>query len=397
MHTFNLISKKIVEIGNYYDKAEPDPHIFNNIHKINFFIFFQKIYSIQNKYKFLNETIENIFNTNEVKETFFDHFNKIQKTYNAFSRLAFLYKYKRAKIMVNTDLILNEIKENEKYVYCLFQNNCKYLFNIHELIKIVNNSIANSYHFFNNPIPIKNPYNNIVLNKSTLYNIYFFIKSKTILHPEIFHCFFKTNFDLNKFVKKYQYLLRNFSIKNYLTNSSKNSICNNIDSMIENYNFDIYYRQYQIIIDQSFPKDLLIKIMKPYLELFVTSQYSLLYTDRIQCKKLLKKKLYEFNKYNPLFGRKTYKKKQLNFIENAENSNTAERFEYNTKHISFCESENSKDKNDFMTNHSSYLIEDYDANDANDDNDVESGNETDGEIDADIITILENIESSPNA
>lgn len=396
MHTFNLISKKIVEIGNY-DKAEPDPHIFNNIHKINFFIFFQKIYSIQNKYKFLNETIENIFNTNEVKETFFDHFNKIQKTYNAFSRLAFLYKYKRAKIMVNTDLILNEIKENEKYVYCLFQNNCKYLFNIHELIKIVNNSIANSYHFFNNPIPIKNPYNNIVLNKSTLYNIYFFIKSKTILHPEIFHCFFKTNFDLNKFVKKYQYLLRNFSIKNYLTNSSKNSICNNIDSMIENYNFDIYYRQYQIIIDQSFPKDLLIKIMKPYLELFVTSQYSLLYTDRIQCKKLLKKKLYEFNKYNPLFGRKTYKKKQLNFIENAENSNTAERFEYNTKHISFCESENSKDKNDFMTNHSSYLIEDYDANDANDDNDVESGNETDGEIDADIITILENIESSPNA
>jgi hypothetical protein len=396
MHTFNLISKKIVEIGNY-DKVEPDPHIFNNIHKINFFIFFQKIYSIQNKYKFLNETIENIFNTNEVKETFFDHFNKIQKTYNAFSRLALLYKYKRAKIMVNTDLILNEIKENEKYVYCLFQNNCKYLFNIHELIKIVNNSIANSYHFFNNPIPIKNPYNNIVLNKSTLYNIYFFIKSKTILHPEIFHCFFKTNFDLNKFVKKYQYLLRNFSIKNYLTNSSKNSICNNIDSMIENYNFDIYYRQYQIIIDQSFPKDLLIKIMKPYLELFVTSQYSLLYTDRIQCKKLLKKKLYEFNKYNPLFGRKTYKKKQLNFIENAENSNTAERFEYNTKHISFCESENSKDKNDFMTNHSSYLIEDYDANDANDDNDVESGNETYGEIDADIITILENIESSPNA
>jgi hypothetical protein len=28
-----------------------------------------------------------------------DYFKKIQKTYNAFSRLAFLYKYKKAKII----------------------------------------------------------------------------------------------------------------------------------------------------------------------------------------------------------------------------------------------------------------------------------------------------------
>jgi hypothetical protein len=373
MHTFNFVSKKIIGIDDY-DESALDTHIFNNIHKMNFYIFFQKIYSIQNKFKFLNETMENIFNTHDMKETFWDYFNKIQRTYNAFSRVSFLYRYKKAKLMVQTDLILNEIKENEKYIFCLFQNNCKYLFNIHELIKIVENSIANSYHFFNNPIPIKNPYNNVVLNKSTLYNIYFFIKNKTLLHPELFHYYFKTNFDLNKFIKKYQYLLRNFSIKNYLTNSSKTTICNNIDSMIENYNMDAYYGQYQIIIHSSFPKDLLIKIMKPYLELFITAEYSLLYTDRLQCRKLLKKKLYEFNKYNPLFGRKTFKK-NVDFIENAEKSKPVERFEYNTKHISFYESENSKGKNDFMNNHASNLIEDYDAND-----EIESENETDDDI-----------------
>ena len=134
MHTFDLISKKIIDI-------EHDTFLFANIHKINFFIFLQKEYSIKNKFIFLNETIENIFNTDEIKEKFLDYFNKIQKTYNAFSRLAFLYKYRKAKIMIHTDLIMNDIKENEKYVFCLLQNNCKYLFKIHELIKIIDNYI----------------------------------------------------------------------------------------------------------------------------------------------------------------------------------------------------------------------------------------------------------------
>lgn len=394
MHTFHLISKKIIGLDSYH-KSEPGPHIFTNIYKINFFIFFQKEYSIQNKFILLNETIENIFHTQEIKDNFLDYFNKIQKTYNAFSRLAFLHRYKKAKIMVNTDLIMNEIKENDKYIYCLFQNNCKYLFNIHELVKIIHNSIANSYHFFSNPTPIKNPYNNIVLNKSTLYNIYFFIQSKTLLHPELFYYFFKTNFDLNKFVKKYQYLLRNFSIKNYLNNSSKNSIYTNIECMIDDYNLDIKNRVHQIIIDRTFPKDLLIKIMKPYLKLFVISQYSLLYTDRIQYKQLLKKKLCAFNKFNPLFGRKTYIKK-TDFIDDSQESNKQQRFEYNIKHIPFYEIENREDKTGFMNNHASDLIEDYDPDEIdyeneneNDDNHENIGEYNDNDDD-DELTIFEN-------
>jgi len=388
MHTFHLISTKLIGLGNY---NESNAHFFDNIYKINFFIFFQKTYSIQNKYKFLNEAIENIFNTDEVKEKFFYYFNKIQNTYNAFSRFAFLYKYKKAKIMVNTDLIMNEIKEDDKYIYCLFQNNCKYLFNIHELVKILHNSIANSHHFFSNPIPVKNPYNNIIINKSGLYNIYFFIKTKTVLHPELFYYFFKTDFDMNNFVKKYQYLLRNFSIKNSLNNSSKKKTLNNIYCMIDDYNSFIKVRQHQIIIDSTFPKDLLIKIMKPYLELFITSQYSLLYTDRIQCKKLLNKKLLAFNKFNPLFGRKNYIKKNdyaynqnnLAGLDGLDNSNTSERVEYSTKHISFYQIEN-----DFMNNHSSDLIEDYDVNDIENDSDIENETEIDND---DEMTIIENI------
>ena len=379
MQTFDLISKKIIGIEN-------ETFLFTNIHKLNFFIFLQKDYSSKNKFIFLKETIENIFYTEEIREKFLDYFNKIQKTYNAFSRLAFLYKYKKAKIMVNTDLIMNELKENDKYVFCLLQNSYKYFFKIHELIKIIENSIANSCHFFSNPISIKNPYNNIVLNKSTLYNIYFFLRTKSILHSDIFYCFFKTNFHLNNFIKKYQYLLRNFSLKSYLKNSSQYVLVENIECMIDEYNLSIHRREKQIIIDKTFPKDVLIKIMKPYLELFLKYKYSLLHIDRILCKNLLKEKLIEFNKFNPLFGRKNY------IIKNNSSNNNVSCIKYNTKHISFYNRDNEQEKTNYMNSHdiNSSIVEVDDDSDSDTDNDEENNgeNEENAEENINLHTLL---------
>ena len=122
--------------------------------------------------------------------------------------------------------------------------------------------------------------------------------------------------------------------------------------------------------------------MKPYLELFIKAQYSLLYIDRVHCKNLLKKKLYSLSKYNPLFGRKIYKK-NLGFLH-LDNS-TSQNFEYNSKHIPFYESETTKEKNEFMENHASNLIEEYDANDSDNDNDSDSDsdNYSDNDNDSD--------------
>jgi len=374
MHTFHLIIKKIIDIDTI---ATKNLQIFSNIHKINFFIFLQKEYTIQNKFAFLKDILKNIFNTDKINEEFINYFNKIQKTYNAFSKFSLIYRYKKAKVMVDTDLILNEIGENNKFVYCLFQNNCKYLFNIHELIKIIHNSIAHSCHFFSTPIPIKNPYNNIILNKSTLYNIYFYIQNKTVLHPELFYYFFKTNFNLSKFNSEYQHLLRNFAIKNYLNNNSKDVIYNDIEYMINEYNEVIKYRTHQIIVHHTFPKDLLIEIMKPYLLLFIKSHYSFMYTDKLIAKKLLEQKLYEFSKFNPQFGRKIYKKP----VNITIGINKTKFFQYNTKHIAFNESENVKDKNEFMKSHATKLSEElndyYDDDDDDDNNDVDDNDNND--------------------
>jgi len=334
MHAFYEISKKVIGIEN--------GSIIDNLYKINYIIFFQKEYSLQNKFTFLNGELNNIFNTIEIYEKKLDYFYKIQRIYYAFSRMAYIYKYKKAKIIIETDLIMNPIDINNKYTFCLYQNNCKYLFNIHELIKIINNSIANSTHFFYNPIPVKNPYNNIIFNKSTLYNIYFFIKMNTLLTPEIFYYFFKTNFNMNKFVKEYQHLLRDFSIQTYLNNSSNEILRDDINCMIDEFNCVFLKIEKQIIIHHEFPDDKLIEIMKPYLRLYLLSHYSLIYVIREKSKKDLIKELSNFKKFNPLFGRKMMKV----------NNNNSTTISFNMVHSLFYINETNKENREFMINHS---------------------------------------------
>ena len=50
---------------------------------------------------------------------FLQLFYLLQKTYYGFSKLAYLYKYKRAKILIENDLCLNPINVNDKNVLCI--------------------------------------------------------------------------------------------------------------------------------------------------------------------------------------------------------------------------------------------------------------------------------------
>ena len=97
----------------------------------------------------------------EEEEQFCNYFNKIQRAYHALNRFAYLYKYKKSPNVVNTDMELNDIYETDKNVICIYQNNAKYLFKLNDLLKIINMSLINSHEFFAEPLPIKNPYNNI--------------------------------------------------------------------------------------------------------------------------------------------------------------------------------------------------------------------------------------------
>ena len=131
--------------------------------------------------------------------------------------------------MADHDLQMNKLCPTDKYVFSLFQDGNIFLFHIRELVKIIQYSISNANFFFIEPLSIKNPFNNVLLNKSSLYNIYFFVtlhndkrkEKETYINVkmELFTLFFKTNFDITKLIRHHKYTLREYAIKNYLNKS----------------------------------------------------------------------------------------------------------------------------------------------------------------------------------
>lgn len=336
MNTFFLIIQKYFKITNSALQN------LNSLQKIIYFMFTcKKEYSLKNKFKYFIDEINNIFLTEEQKDDFINIFCKIQKTYLALSKFAYIYKYKKAKIVVDFDLCLNPIDINNKNTICLFQKKYKFYFKINDLINIIDTALSNSPNFFSDSLISKNPYNNVPFNKSTLYNIYFNITEKTYIIPELIHKFFLCDFNLNKFEKEFEYLIREHAIQKYIKNSDIASLYNSVLIMLDYYNYTTINSS--IKIHQNFPKKQLVDIMKPYLTLYFSHKYSLITTKKIQSKNILYKKLNDFYMFNPVFGRQqitvqTIFSKNKNIYKNI--------YTYNDKHISFY-----KDSKTFLTSH----------------------------------------------
>lgn len=343
MTTISYITNKVLNMDNNvfslnYDKSDPIKPIMQLI--------FMSLENNRYKCKFImfRETQNSFLQFS--REEFINHFCKIQKTYYAFSRLAFIYKYKKSSMSVTTDIGLNDIKINDKNVMCIYHINSRYLFNINDLLKIITTSLTNSYTLFSQPLPSKNPYNNLPFTKSNLYNIYLFLKFKTNIYNDLFIKFFNCDFNLTTFYCKYEHVLRDYIIENFIKNSSQDLLTQEIKKMIKVFNSKT---NKNILIDDEFPKNRLIKIMKPYLSLYFQSYYSLVPIIKSNTNILLNRKLKKFQKFNPQFGRKIYKlgfKSQPNF----KRKSYIKSIEFLDKHIPF----NYNHETNFLTNHTYY-------------------------------------------
>jgi len=335
MMTYNLIIKNIAhtDIDFFSPDAKGagvDPFIrlaFSIIQDVNL--------TTATKYKFFNDTINGFLIKGHETE-FMNYFCKIQKTYNILNRFVFNYKYKKAKVVTNTDMFLNTLHINDKNVICIFQDNSKYLFNINDLVKISYSSLTNAYMFFSEPLPIKNPYNNIPFKKSDLYNIYFFIRYKTNLYPDLYFHFFNCDFNLSIFKYRNEYILRDYSIRNYVYTTSTDTLVPEIMKMIK------YYNNYckkgsiknKISIDEDFPEDVLVKIFKPYLLLYLTSAYAFVGFVRHQNQVSFIRNMHRFYKFNPKFGRKIVRV-QYKHGEKFGRKICGKRIEFENTHIKF--------------------------------------------------------------
>ena len=276
------------------------------------------------KFTCLNNILQNIFYTFELKETIFNIFSRAQKYYHALSRFIHIYKIKKHPYVVTNDLTMNILDPNNKLTFILVEDKTNFLFNINEIINIIDTAIGNSPNFFCEPLNPLNPYNNQELTIATLYNIYFQMKKNNRVISLLFHFYFLEHFNKNNFVKQYEPNIRENAIKKYVFNSPHTVLYTSVISMLRN---NIYTNN--LCIHEHFPKDILVDIFRPFLYYDYIASYYIKGTTQIYySKNLLYIKLKKFYEFNPAFGReniKIIKKERI----------IGQEYIFNTRHISF--------------------------------------------------------------
>jgi hypothetical protein len=289
-------------------------------------IYYEKKYSnfIYSKFGSLYMFLQNSIFTNELKENVFDIFSKAQKCYFAFNRLAYIYKLKKHPYVVTNDLMMNPLDKKHKLTFVLVEEKNNFLFNIHEIIAIIENAIGNSPHFFSDPLMPLNPYNKQPFTLATLYNVYFQMKNIGRVIPTLFHHFFIENFNKVTFSEQYDAMIREYSIKKYIFNSPPIVLYSSVMFMLNN---NKYTKRLEI--HDCFPKDILVDIFRPFLFMDYMSNYYITGDIKVYiAKHMLDNKLKDFYKFNKHFG-----KQMIQIIK--KNNQFVRQLCINSKHISF--------------------------------------------------------------
>lgn len=319
MHTFNYITNAVLKNKIENETFEHEhfrqhtanadnqysiTRIINNKTFPSSFLFLSlfspyQVYNPRYKMSHFKNTLTNPFITDLIRDDFIQVFTKIQKTYHVLNLFAFRYRSKKSVLQVKKDVFLNPIELGSPRVICIFQNNSRYLFTCSDLVNIINTSLGNNIELFADPLTIKNPYSNIPFNKSILYTIYFFMKNQAFIIPELFHAFFLCNFNLSEFSINNEVILREYAINEFFNKSSTNLMYREIKLMLSN---SPYKRK--LIIHSKFPRDAVVKALKPILRYYFDAYYSLNKSKRSIGIAKWRTKLENFVNNNPQFGRR---------------------------------------------------------------------------------------------
>jgi hypothetical protein len=181
--------------------------------------------------------------------------------------------------------------------------------------------------------------------------------------------------------------LREHILDNFIKNSTEDLLIEEIKKMINLFNKKTTKK---ILINDEFPKKRLIKIMKPYLMLYLQSYYSFIPIVKNNAIVLLNSKLKKFQKFNPKFGRKIYKLgfkcyanfkrksylKSVEFLDNHIAFNCDEEVNFLKNHTYYNELDNSIEENIVQVTYMTVEVEHDDDTNADDDDDDDT-NEND--------------------
>ena len=257
------------------------------------------------KHRCLKEYMDNPFMTADTKQQILDNFASAQRTYIAFIKFSQICKKRLAKSTIDIDLYMNPINKIHINSICIQQNSTNYWFAVGDLINHINSALSNSPYYYAEPLEIKNPYTNIPFTDAQLYTIYFKIRASTFLLPVLFHNFFLCGFDLVQFRLNNETEIRENFIQRHIYMADEDVLYGEIKSMI-------FTSRRRKRLHPEIPKNEVIKIMRPYLYLYMVASYHVCGLEKTTiANDVLGEKMFDFFEFNPQFGRIVYKKGRL--------------------------------------------------------------------------------------
>ena len=313
------------------------------------------------KLQWLHSMLVNKFIHIDIQTIIEDKFRKAQCLYRRLCRLVYKYKWNKTPVSIDHDLYLNPISANQVNVIYLLHNGRKYAFTLRDLIHNIESSLTNSPNMFAEPLVCKNPYTNIPFSKAELYNIYFAIKHGICVMSPIIHNYFLENFHLKHFRDNNEVLIRNIAISRLVHSNDTENLYYSIRRMISKHNSTANRRR-RLLIHPSFPKDKLVDIMRPYVQLYYTSLYSLDNVKRNDACLTLETRLNHFARYNNCFGRRYVILQKNSFLS----EEIISRYTYNDTHLPWTKVNSNKN---YETSHLEIVESDSDSEDSPDNTD----------------------------
>mgnify|MGYP001273947522 CR=1 FL=1 len=184
-----------INIGDDFEKyIKLEEEILNNEYDVNshhnnfvkrFYLDFC-VYKHITKFELYKDMLDAPFTHNETKSIFAENFQKMQKVYFALIKFREIVKRKIYPKQITFDMKMAEIDPTSKHSIIISQNKKLYYFTICDMLNMIEHNLTSGDFFFISPRFVKNPYNNMVFSKSTLYNIYFKYKFNTMYQNKTF-------------------------------------------------------------------------------------------------------------------------------------------------------------------------------------------------------------------
>lgn len=266
----------------------------------------------------------NIFNTN-YRDEYITLMYYGQRVYHGFTLLARMYRYRRANIHNTSDLVTTTFAEADltfprtwlrgqgtgqgtrgtrgtgrsAQIWSVWQNGSLFFFSQRDLLQLFNAALSHAPFFIVNPLPVKNPYNNVVFDAADVYNMWGFLREGHLPIPRLLYLFYQCQFCLVALAKQYPEDIREAAIRHFVTNESDYVLQDYIFEMIDEFSP-------WMNIHTEFPQRRLTEIMRPYLYLFLCLKYNVQNKDMNRKNKMrLLKRMMLFKNHNHAFGRKT--------------------------------------------------------------------------------------------